>query len=155
MLGVRVHRSTFSSLRIGKRIGREATPMRLCGEDIGADALHLVLRNTKCSTEAELVGVRDILPQVLWTRYFLEAHRGTELRIIYCVSRQRECHQGGEQWYAAGRAESARGTLMCDISVLLTASRARRLAWRTVLPQTSWQIFFQPLRGALSKGCVT
>ena len=47
--------------------------MRICGEDIGADALHLVLRNTKCSTEAELVGVRDILPQVLWTRYFLEA----------------------------------------------------------------------------------
>jgi len=29
--------------------------------------------NTKSSTEAELVGVNDILPQVLWTRYFLEA----------------------------------------------------------------------------------
>ena len=29
--------------------------------------------NTKSSTEAELVGVSDILPQVLWTRYFLEA----------------------------------------------------------------------------------
>jgi hypothetical protein len=28
---------------------------------------------TKSSTEAELVGVSDILPQVLWTRYFLEA----------------------------------------------------------------------------------
>ncbi len=29
--------------------------------------------NTKSSTEAELVGVNDVLPQVLWTRYFLEA----------------------------------------------------------------------------------
>jgi hypothetical protein len=28
---------------------------------------------TKSSTEAELVGVNDVLPQVLWTRYFLEA----------------------------------------------------------------------------------
>jgi hypothetical protein len=29
--------------------------------------------NTKSSTEAELVGVNDAMPQVLWTRYFLEA----------------------------------------------------------------------------------
>ena len=29
--------------------------------------------NTKSSTEAELVGVNDIMPQALWTRYFLEA----------------------------------------------------------------------------------
>jgi hypothetical protein len=28
---------------------------------------------TRSSTEAELVGVADVLPQVLWTRYFLEA----------------------------------------------------------------------------------
>ena len=29
--------------------------------------------NTKSSTEAELVGVAEVLPQILWTRYFLEA----------------------------------------------------------------------------------
>jgi hypothetical protein len=29
--------------------------------------------NTKSSTEAELVGVDDLMPQVLWTKYFLEA----------------------------------------------------------------------------------
>jgi len=29
--------------------------------------------NTKSSTEAELVGVNDVLPRILWTRYFLEA----------------------------------------------------------------------------------
>jgi hypothetical protein len=29
--------------------------------------------NTKSSTEAELVGVDDVMPQILWTKYFLEA----------------------------------------------------------------------------------
>jgi hypothetical protein len=29
--------------------------------------------NTKSSTEAELVGVDDLMPQILWTKYFLEA----------------------------------------------------------------------------------
>jgi hypothetical protein len=29
--------------------------------------------NTKSSTEAELVGVNDVMPQILWTHYFLEA----------------------------------------------------------------------------------
>ena len=29
--------------------------------------------NTKSSTEAELVGVDDLMPQILWTRYFMEA----------------------------------------------------------------------------------
>lgn len=29
--------------------------------------------NTKSSTEAELVGVAEVLPQILWTQYFLEA----------------------------------------------------------------------------------
>mgnify|MGYP000305707936 CR=1 FL=1 len=31
--------------------------------------------NTKSSTEAELVGTDDVMPQVLWTLYFLEAQR--------------------------------------------------------------------------------
>jgi len=29
--------------------------------------------NTKSSTEAELVGINDVLPQILWTNYFLVA----------------------------------------------------------------------------------
>jgi len=36
--------------------------------------------NTKSSTEAELVGVNDVLPQILWTRYFLEAQGYPVLR---------------------------------------------------------------------------
>jgi hypothetical protein len=35
--------------------------------------------NTKSSTEAELVGVDDVMDQVLWTKYFLEA-QGYEVR---------------------------------------------------------------------------
>ena len=35
--------------------------------------------NTKSSTEAELVGVNDFMPQILWTKYFLE-EQGYELR---------------------------------------------------------------------------
>jgi hypothetical protein len=29
--------------------------------------------NTKSSTESELVGIDDMIPQVLWTKYFMEA----------------------------------------------------------------------------------
>ena len=29
--------------------------------------------NTQSSTKAELVGINDVLPQILWTRYFLLA----------------------------------------------------------------------------------
>ena len=40
--------------------------------------------NTKSSTEAELVGVDDVLPQVLWTRQFL-IHQGWEINdsVVY------------------------------------------------------------------------
>jgi hypothetical protein len=40
--------------------------------------------NTKSSTESELVGVNDVMPQILWTRYFLEAQGyDVEDSIIY------------------------------------------------------------------------
>lgn len=40
--------------------------------------------NTKSSTEAELVGASDLLPQVLWTRYFLEAQGyGVKDNVLY------------------------------------------------------------------------
>jgi hypothetical protein len=40
--------------------------------------------NTRSSTEAELVGVNDVMPQILWTKYFLE-EQGFNIRnnIIY------------------------------------------------------------------------
>jgi len=40
--------------------------------------------NTKSSTEAEFVGVDDVMSQVIWTRYFLEAQGETvEDNIVY------------------------------------------------------------------------
>jgi hypothetical protein len=40
--------------------------------------------NTKSSTEAEVVGVSNVLPQVLWTRYILEAQGyGVSNSIVY------------------------------------------------------------------------
>jgi hypothetical protein len=40
--------------------------------------------NTKSSTEAELVSINDVLPQALWTKYFLEEQGyGCNKAIIY------------------------------------------------------------------------
>ena len=40
--------------------------------------------NGKSSTEAELIGMDDALPQILWTQYFIE-HQGYEIssNVIY------------------------------------------------------------------------
>ena len=40
--------------------------------------------NTKSSTEAELIRADDVMPQMLWTRYFLEAQGyGINNNILY------------------------------------------------------------------------
>ena len=40
--------------------------------------------NTKSSTEAELIRADDAMPQMLWTRYFLEAQGyGIDENILY------------------------------------------------------------------------
>ena len=40
--------------------------------------------NTKSSTEAEIIGVDNVMPQMLWTRYFLEAQGyGIDKNIMY------------------------------------------------------------------------
>ena len=40
--------------------------------------------NTKMTTEAKLIGADDVMPHMLWTRYFLEAQRyGIDENIFY------------------------------------------------------------------------
>ena len=40
--------------------------------------------NTKISTEAELIGADDLIPQMLWMRYLLEAQiYGIDKKILY------------------------------------------------------------------------
>ena len=54
----------------------------------GCGSIISILRNqklnTKSSTEAELIGVNDEMPHMLWTRYFLET-QGYEIdeNILY------------------------------------------------------------------------
>jgi hypothetical protein len=40
--------------------------------------------NTRSSTEKELVGIHDVLPQVIWTRYFImsQGYEGTESTVV-------------------------------------------------------------------------
>ena len=40
--------------------------------------------NTKSLTEAELIGVDDALPQILWTRYFLEQQGYSIIKNTFC-----------------------------------------------------------------------
>jgi hypothetical protein len=41
-------------------------------------------RNTRSSTEAELVGADDAMPQIMWTNYFIETHgHGISDNILY------------------------------------------------------------------------
>ena len=64
---------------------------------LGKGSVYLTLvrqkLNTKSSTEAELVGVDDVMPQVIWMRYFLEAQGSYGVREskIYCRTTKARC----------------------------------------------------------------
>jgi hypothetical protein len=65
--------------------------------------------NTNSSTEAELVRIDDILPQALWTKYFMEA-QGYGTKAIMAQDNQSTI------WLADnGKASSSRGT--CHINI--------------------------------------
>ena len=61
--------------------------------------------NTRASTTAELVGVDDMMPQVLWTRHFLEA-QGYEVKdnVVY------QDNQSAMLLEKNGRASSSKRT---------------------------------------------
>ena len=66
--------------------------------------------NTKSSTEAELVAVNDLMPQVLWTKYFLEAQGyNTGASIVY------QDNQSTMLLGKNGRASSEKKTRHIDI----------------------------------------
>ena len=74
--------------------------------------------NTKSSTEAELVGVNDVLPRILWTRYFLEAQGYPILR----PTKVYQDNMSAIKLEKMGRlpAGSAHGTSIFGTSLLLT-----------------------------------
>ena len=52
--------------------------------------------NALSSNESEIVGVQDYMPDVFWTRYFMEA-QGYQVMVIF-LPRQQEGHSPGEEW---------------------------------------------------------
>ena len=74
--------------------------------------------NTKSSTEAELVGVNDVMPQVLWTRYFMKAQDyKVHGNILY------QDNQGTILLANNGRGSSSKRTLHINIRYFFITDR--------------------------------
>jgi len=101
--------------------------------------------NTKSSTEAELVGVNDVLPQVLWTRYFLEA-QGYEVRDNV------QDNQSTMLLANNGRGSSGKRTRHIEIRYFFVTDRISQKQMRVACCPTKEMIadyFTKPLQGAL------
>jgi hypothetical protein len=84
----------------------------------------------RSSTEAELIGVYDVLPQVLWTRYFFEAQGMTVTdNMIY------QDNKSSILLETNGRASSSKRTRHVNIRFSLSkiASRVENFVLNTVL----------------------
>jgi hypothetical protein len=102
--------------------------------------------NTKSSTEAELVGVADILPQVLWTRYFLEAQGYGTNSILH------QDNQASIRMEENGRASSGRKTRHINIRYFFIADRVAKKEVSIIYCPTKLMVadyFTKPLQGAL------
>jgi hypothetical protein len=73
--------------------------------------------NTKSSTEAELVTIDDILPQALWTKYFMEA-QGYGVSTIL-----NQDNQSAIKLSENGRASSGKGTRHINIRYFFITDR--------------------------------
>jgi hypothetical protein len=74
--------------------------------------------NTKSSTEAELVGVDDVMPQILWTRYFLQ-----EQGYGACESVVHQDNKSTILLAENGRASSSKRTRHINIRYFFVADR--------------------------------
>jgi hypothetical protein len=105
--------------------------------------------NTKSSTEAELVGVNDVMPQILWTRYFLEAQGyGTKESIVY------QDNQSSILLEKNGRASSSKRTRHINIRYFFVTDRiaAKEVAVEYCPTGDMLADFFtKPLQGILFK----
>ena len=77
--------------------------------------------NTKSSTEAELVGVNDVMPQTLWTRYFMEV-QGYEVHdnIVY------QDNQSAILLEKNSRGSSSKRTRHINIRYFFITDRAKK-----------------------------
>jgi len=78
--------------------------------------------NTRSSTEAELVGVNDTLPQVLWTRYFLEAQG----YVLSSPSKVYQDNMSSIQLEKNGKASSGQRTRHINIRYFFVTDRVTK-----------------------------
>jgi hypothetical protein len=105
--------------------------------------------NTKSSTEAELVGVDDVMPQVMWTRYFLEA-QGYEVR----DSKIYQDNQSTMLLANNGRASSSKRTRHIALRYYFVTDRVKAKEVSIEYCPTeemNADFFTKPLQGALFK----
>jgi hypothetical protein len=105
--------------------------------------------NTRSSTEAEVVGVNDCMPQVLWTRYFLEA-QGYEVRdsVVY------QDNQSSILLEKHGRASSSKRTRHINIRYFFVKDRIASGEVTVEYCPTGEMVadfFTKPLQGILFK----
>ena len=106
--------------------------------------------NTKSSTEAELVGVNDLMPQILWTRYFLEAQG-------YEINESIIQHQDNKSTILLaenGKASSGRRTRHINIRYFFVKDRVASGEVKIEYCPTDSMMadfFTKPLQGALLK----
>jgi hypothetical protein len=103
--------------------------------------------NTKSSTEAKLVGVNDVMPQILWTPYFLEA-QGYDVK----DSTVNQDNQRAILLEKNGCASSGKHTCHINIRYLFVADRiaSNEVSVQYCLTGEMVADFFtKPLQGAL------
>ena len=102
--------------------------------------------NTKSSTEAELIGASDIIPQVIWTRYFLEAQGYTVSdSIVY------QDNQSAILLEKHGRASSSKRTRHINIRYFFVSDRIANKELSVEYCPTLQMLadfFTKPLQGA-------
>ena len=102
--------------------------------------------NTRSSTEAELVGVDDVMPQVLWTKYFLEA-QGYMVKdnVLY------QDNQSAILLEKNGRGSSGKRTRHINIRYFFVTDRVGKGELRVSYCPTMEMVsdyFTKPLQGA-------
>jgi hypothetical protein len=103
--------------------------------------------NTKSSTESELVGADDLMPQVLWTRYFMEA-QGYYIKdnVLF------QDNQSAILLEKNGRGSSSKRTRHIDVRYFFIADRVASKEVRIEYCPTEAMIadfFTKPLQGIL------
>jgi hypothetical protein len=99
--------------------------------------------NTKSSTEAELVGLDDVLPQALWTKYFMEA-QGYGVSTVL-----NQDNQSAIKLSENGKASSGKGTRHINIRHFFITDRKEVAIQYCPTKEMVADYFTKPLQGEL------